>query len=358
MSKVTYILGAGASYGERATPSSYLYSNTFLRGLPVVSELKVAIETQIHLLEGLDAKISLNNLGITQEEADILIKELKKLVEICTSYPTIDTYAKQLFVTKRNDMRMFNLNGENSYNTLKRLLSVAFILLQEESTRDLRYDGFIASLIDEKRQLPKMTILSWNYDAQFEMAYSGYYLTERYIPTLWKELNVLNKTYYTEYDGTKDFAIIKLNGTAFFTDEDSPKLDIGEYCEERMIDTYYGGSVRTKYKHAVAFLSYPQYHNTLSYAWEKSKKVDLEGSIKQRVVDTKDLIIIGYSFPYVNDKTDRVAISNMPLLERVYIQDPNFEEIKERIESMLPENHQVKFIPKKTNQFFIPNSFT
>ena len=79
MSKVTYILGAGASYGERATPSSYLYSNTFLRGLPVVSELKVAIETQIHLLEGLDAKISLNNLGITQEEADILIKELKKL---------------------------------------------------------------------------------------------------------------------------------------------------------------------------------------------------------------------------------------------------------------------------------------
>ena len=152
----------------------------------------------------------------------------------------------------------------------------------------MRYDGFIASLIDEKRQLPKMTILSWNYDAQFEMAYSGYYLTERYIPTLWKELNVLNKTYYTEYDGTKDFAIIKLNGTAFFTDEDSPKLDIGEYCEERMIDTYYGGSVRTKYKHAVAFLSYPQYHNTLSYAWEKSKKVDLEGSIKQRVVEFVD----------------------------------------------------------------------
>ena len=59
----------------------------------------------------------------------------------------------------------------------------------------------------------------------------------------------------------------------------------------------------------------------------------------------------------MNNEKDKIAISNMSQLERVYIQDPNFEDIKERIESMLPENHQVKFISKKTNQFFIPNSF-
>jgi hypothetical protein len=105
------------------------------------------------------------------------------------------------------------------------------------------------------------------------------------------------------------------------------------------------------------FINYFNYHNTLSYAWEKSNKVDIELAIKNRVHDTEDLIIIGYSFPYVNDKIDRNTISNMPSLKRVYIQDPNFEDIKERIESMLPENQKVEFIQKGLKQFYIPSSF-
>ena len=99
------------------------------------------------------------------------------------------------------------------------------------------------------------------------------------------------------------------------------------------------------------------YHNTLSYSWEKSNKVDIELAIKDRVYDTEDLIIIGYSFPYVNDKIDRNTILNMPSLKRVYIQDPHFEDIKERIESMLHENQKVEFIKKGLKQFYIPNSF-
>ena len=63
-----------------------------------------------------------------------------------------------------------------------------------------------------------MTILSWNYDAQFELSYSGYSTESRYIPFLWKELNVLNKTYASNFNPNADFAMIKLNGTAFFSD--------------------------------------------------------------------------------------------------------------------------------------------
>ena len=357
MSKVTYIFGAGASFGERTPSPSNPNLKDISRGLPIVSELQAAIKSQIYLLEGRHAIEDFDELGINKDEAAFLKNTLQILADICASYPTIDTYAKQLFVTKRNDIRLTSTLNENSYNALKRLLSVAFLLLQEESKRDLRYDGFIASLINAKREFPPMTILSWNYDIQFEMAYSGYYKTERYIPTLWKELNVLNKTYLTEYDNTKDFAIIKMNGTALFTDAEGKSIKIGECSEEHMTDVFYGGSSRSKYKYAWAYLTYPQYHNTLSYAWEESHKVDIEKAIQQRVEDTKDLIIIGYSFPYVNNEKDKIAISNMSQLERVYIQDPNFEDIKERIESMLPENHQVKFISKKTNQFFIPNSF-
>lgn len=351
MSKVTYLLGAGASYGERDEKQQ------ILRGLPIVSELANALKSYIPLFNGLHALKSFSDLGITSEEAAKLKDVLDKLIRICESYPTIDTYAKQLYITKRSEEKMLNINGEDSYKTLKRLLSAAFLLLQDEDKRDLRYDGFIASIINEQKEFPPMTILSWNYDVQFEMAYSGYSSEERYIPSLWKELNVLNKTYYTEYDKTKPFAFIKINGTALFTNSDSEKLTMRKFTEERLSDIFYGGGTESKYKRLWEFINRSNYHNTLSYSWEKSDKVDIELAIKDRVYDTEDLIIIGYSFPYVNDKIDRNTILNMPSLKRVYIQDPHFEDIKERIESMLHENQKVEFIKKGLKQFYIPNSF-
>ena len=175
MSKVTYIFGAGASFGERTPSPSNPNLKDISRGLPIVSELQAAIKSQIYLLEGRHAIEDFNELGINKDEAAFLKNTLQILADICASYPTIDTYAKQLFVTKRNDIRLTSTLNENSYNALKRLLSVAFLLLQEENKRDLRYDGFIASLINAKREFPPMTILSWNYDIQFEMAYSGYF---------------------------------------------------------------------------------------------------------------------------------------------------------------------------------------
>ena len=127
------------------------------------------------------------------------------------------------------------------YSRLKRYISAALLMMQSEENRDLRYDGFIASLIDEQRNFPPMTILSWNYDVQFEMAYSGYYTETRYIPCLWKELNVLNKMYPTEFDATKPFAMIKLNGTALFTDNTLETWYVGKKGVNRVTDCFYGG---------------------------------------------------------------------------------------------------------------------
>ena len=132
MSKVTYLLGAGASYGERDEKQQ------ILRGLPIVSELANALMSYIPLFNGLHALKSFSDLGITSEEAAKLKEVLDKLIRICKSYPTIDTYAKQLYITKRSEEKMLNINGEDSYRTLKRLLSAAFLLLQDEDKRDLR----------------------------------------------------------------------------------------------------------------------------------------------------------------------------------------------------------------------------
>ena len=64
MSKVTYIFGAGASFGERTPSPSNPNLKDISRGLPIVSELQAAIKSQIYLLEGRHAIEDFNELGI------------------------------------------------------------------------------------------------------------------------------------------------------------------------------------------------------------------------------------------------------------------------------------------------------
>lgn len=359
MSRVTYILGAGASYGER------IYDKVgnvvrFSRGLPVVNELAYALKLMqqggerkgVFVLQDEAKKQNISNI----QYAD-LQRKLSILEQACTSYPTIDTLAKQLFVTGRS----FEVSSTEKlgYEDLKRYLATALLMMQDEKRRDLRYDGFIASLINNKRQFPSMTILSWNYDVQFEMAYSGYFTEERYIPTLWKELNVLNKKYPTDFRIHDPFAMIKLNGTALFTDSSLEKWTINGDSVNRITDCFYGGNKYTPYQYGYEYLNGGNYENLLSYAWEEDNMNALRKNIGLRTFDTRELIVIGYSFPYVNNELDTFIIGNMSKLDKIVIQDKNFEDIKERLEGILASfRRTVKVVPKSSlQQFYIPNRF-
>lgn len=334
MSAVTYLLGAGASYGvrDKETKSG---GNMILRGVPVINEFKYAIDSLIakHIRE-------LNPIN----------HDLRVLSQICEEYPTVDTFAKLLYVTKSPT---FTNYPNIDYDKLKRLLSIFLLLSQEVRTRDSRYDGFIASVIKDNGEFPPMTILSWNYDAQFEMAYSGYADEGRYIPILWKKLNVLHKTYNTSFDVTKPFAMVKLNGTAFFVEKDENRT---------LIDLFFGGykSDRERYQQAVKFYNDSErYENTLSYVWEKENRGQIIKVSQERVKNTRTLIVIGYSFPYVNREIDEQIIGSMEELRRVVVQDPYPSEIIERIKSMAPSNgRNIEYIAyQNTNQFFIPYSY-
>lgn len=358
MSRVTYILGAGASFGERKRNNEGKITE-FTRGLPVVNELERAIELLLNgghsgtYFPAEEAK----KYGLPLELYNEVYQKLSLLKQACAAYPTIDTLAKQLYVTNRP---FFASSKEVlTYDDLKRYLSTALLMMQDEKKRDLRYDGFIASLIGRDRQLPPMTILSWNYDVQFEMAYSGYFTTERYIPTLWKELNVFNKMYPTDFDIAQLFAMVKLNGTALFTDStlDTWNADGRQVC--RITDCFYGGKKETPFQYGYNYLNHGNYETLLSYAWEERNRTKLENIIEQRTYDTRELVVIGYSFPYVNNELDSFIIQNMSKLVRVVIQDRNFEDIKERIEGILePTGRIVEIVNKKNlSQFYVPNRF-
>lgn len=359
MSRVTYIFGAGASYGER------MYDNEgklirFSRGLPVVNELAFALD---FLQRGGMRKNVINyqeeakKQNVSSSEYENVRHKLSILEQACTSYPTIDTLAKQLFVTARS----FDVSSTErlSYEDLKRYLATALLMMQDEKKRDLRYDGFIASLIDRHRKFPDMTILSWNYDVQFEMAYSGYFTEERYIPTLWKELNVFNKKYPTDFRVNDPFAMIKLNGTALFTDSTLEKWAVSGGSVNRITDCFYGGNKYTPYRYGYEYLNGGNYENLLSYAWEEDNIKALKDNIRLRTFDTRELIVIGYSFPYVNNELDTLIIGNMSKLEKIVVQDKNFDDIKERLEGILASfRRTVKIVPKTSlQQFYIPNRF-
>lgn len=354
MSRVTYLLGAGASYGQRGTSSSG--NKLFLRGLPVINELEEAIHVIIprnqygaYDTDGSQA----GNAGVDEDAYVELVNALIDLKEMCASYPTIDTLARQLYVTHGHYKT--ESGRRISYEDLKRYLAVALLMFQNHKSRDLRYDAFLASIIDDNGKLPPMTILSWNYDAQFELAYSGYSTVSRYIPFLWKKLNVLNKTYASNFNPNADFAMIKLNGTAFFSDM-RHKDEIFGSNEAGIRDCFFGGEQKTMVQCSADYMS-SICHNRLSYAWEKDGYEKMKGDIVKRIIDTEELVVIGYSFPYVNNSVDTFIVENMRNLQKVIIQDPNPDAIKERISTMTNSIYMVEYLPKQWKQFYISQRF-
>lgn len=358
MSKVTYLLGAGASFGKRREDGS------IERGIPTINEFSEEVDRLIVRIKS----EAYNQLGeykkdemdITEDEFNDVLNKLEQLRDICELYPTIDTFAKQVYITHSNLLNPHVHEGDYEY--IKRVLTAFLIAVQSEKSRDPRYDGFIASIIKEGKVFPSMTILSWNYDAQFELAYSGY-AYERYIPYMWNELNVFDKTYPTQFNMDKPFAMVKLNGTAFFKDAGHPVMISSRQFDSQFIDPFFGGLQWSIPKFLYNFMHYINYANTLSYAWENSNRDNVLDVVKKRVVDTKELIVIGYSFPYVNREIDFQILQSMPNLETIYVQDPNFTEIESRLISIVgnderKDDHNVQ-IRRVDNlsQFYLPAGF-
>ena len=105
------------------------------------------------------------------------------------------------------------------------------------------------------------------------------------------------------------------------------------------------------------------YKNILSYSWEDSHRMKVLDAVQKRVIDTKELIVIGYSFPYVNREMDVQIIHSMPKLNTIYVQDPNYDEIESRLRAIVENDNQ--FVDKdikikeinNRSQFYIPASF-
>lgn len=340
MNNIVYLFGAGASIG--AIPAA----NSTAKDMKIIAERVQEV-------------IIRNEIVLTGRRHP-LITEMINFSAEASLHRTVDTYAKKLYA--REEIEKFK--------RFKIVLS-AYFTFQQLITKgkcDSRYDGFWASLIEDKYyDLPtNIKIITWNYDSQMELSFSEY-CNNSSIKDAKSTLNIrTNSTDYTIIPRSSDkFSIHKLNGTANVLNGFLGKSNSFE--EEFLLDDYREGltyeNIQKVFNNYERLTSTSDRVNTsLSFAWEYPTKWDNHQIRKTMIYELSDiisnhevLVVIGYSFPFFNRNVDRLLFSTMNNLRAVYIQDPNPRPVMESFKSVSSINMNAVYpIEFLDDQFFLP----
>lgn len=335
MNKITYLFGAGASR----------------HALPVVNEIPERIKKLINLLESDNLKLidqasysdlNLRNLKTNREFQLDMIATLNWMMTESEKHASVDTFAKKLFIKRKYD----------DLKKLKIAMSVFFVFEQTLNKVDFRYDAFFASLLTSLSNFPdNVRILSWNYDYQFELAFSEY-SDQHDIRSNQSWLKINSK--YGDNDRHTGFGIYKLNGTTGLYSDGGWQQYMYAPSLKVPVDVSFVNQITRNY---VAGTYLNNVHSSLSFAWEpENPEKSIINKAIENTSDTHSLVIIGYSFPFFNREVDRKIIGAMTNLKKVYIQSPEAEIIKERFQAFKDDLKGIELISKfDVGQFLLPN---
>lgn len=218
-----------------------------------------------------------------------LSQRLLRLHVFCEQNATIDTYAKKLVLKKRQE----------KFKELEQLLALFFIYLQLQKDPDTRYDTFLANILEPNLHFPQnIRVISWNYDSQFEIAYSEY--DEQ------GELLVGSKN--AKFD--TDYEIIKINGTATFDNQTSIatlRKEIREKIWAIKDEPNRSEQLQKEQTWVLYFVYLYQLYmvgkkdNThLSFAFDSSEPSEkILNRVDKIIAQTDALVVIGYTFPFL-----------------------------------------------------------
>jgi hypothetical protein len=219
---------------------------------------------------------------------------IEKLLKEIEQHYTIDTLAKKYF-----------LKNDDKYNLLKEFTAGYFLFEQSEKDKvlleesiwkllsdkkylsdgkemdrkkifnsfyesitkkyDYRYDSFFATLLEgvpANLNMPRnINVISWNYDNQFEMAYSQYLRTKKGLYPIQSALNIYPSDH--ELDVNKS-SIVKLNGSANYSGKVEKRYHdpLTDKFDKQAIER-----VRSIDDDSVS------YFTNMQFAWEKDEHV-------------------------------------------------------------------------------------
>lgn len=294
---ITYFLGAGASVNI----------------IPLANEMGARMESFCSKLKDWAEK---NKLTSPLEK---YIGKIESLLEEVNNSTSFDDCVK-----------MFSINNEQPKNrdnlkVAKCFLNAYLLFEQTRNPRarfDKRYRTFINSVIDPTTKLmPKnLSIITWNYDLQLEICYEDY-ADEYDIEKLQKKLRI-----FPSKNSPSDPKIMKLNGTAgLFLDKKAltPVSIPNMHFNNDEMFSYIADNI-------TANLGGNFSNPLLSFAWESTDLVNRVREFARLVIEqTEIMVIIGYSFPDLNQDIDKNLFSKVPRLERIYYQIPeNIDRIR------------------------------
>lgn len=334
MNKITYLFGAGAS----------------CNALPIVNEIPERLREMAHSLDentndmyrGETYHKVYSNLNRTNKDHyRKMIKLINWLYHEAYRHASIDTFAKKLWL-------------KEEYKDLMKLkigLSIFFTIEQAVKDIDMRYDVFFASILDDIKTLPSnITILSWNYDVQFELAYSEF-VGEQELSKLQDYLGVNSN--HLQSDSAQKFSVFKLNGTTGLLHRGNNEYKIFINNLKNIVGEEFIAEITNNYYRAIQL---DTYNSPLKFAWETKGKENLISRATEKIKDSVALVVIGYSFPFFNRDVDRKILHGMEHLKRVYLQDPEPQILKERFQAIRPDITDDKIVLiEKCEQFYLPN---
>ena len=348
MANVTYLIGAGASAGKRGE-NGYI-----IEGLPCVNEISNCLWNICNLidkttipndLEWKNPQIGLASVTDWECARQNLLRDLQRLRVQCERHATIDTYAKKLILRK----------WLTEFKKLEQLLTLFFVYLQLQNHPDSRYDTFFANVLEPNLHFPQnIRVISWNYDSQFELAYSGYDNKG--------ELFVGYKNAMFDMD----YEIIKINGTATFGNQTNIvtlRKEIWEKIWTIKDEPNRSEQLQRDQTWLLEFIYLSQLYvvgkkdNThLSFAFDSSEPSEkILNRIDKIISQTDALVIIGYTFPFFNREIDRKMLQNLKPDAKIYIQDKYPNRIKQNFKAVKADISEEQIEPKEeTDQFFLP----
>lgn len=276
--RVVYLLGAGASCGNRTGSNSFGFGSVDGTVLPLVSEFAHAASRLTDAFkESLDDGIG-GKVNKIPEEFNWLKDELLEVSERVKTSFSVDTIARMQKLS----------NNKPELNRIKNYIGIVLEYYEVLHGLDNRYEAFLSTIIKEvKDDAPifpsNLSILSWNYDLQIER-YMGKIGVNRIDEAIRKNewltegfsLNKLNGDYLTEVN--QQFLFNNLNGSI----EEAPKL------------------LKYRATNSNSLTSYDLFEN-FGFAWDFQEKGVFQDSVMNNI---SELVAVGYSFPSFNRQTD------------------------------------------------------
>ena len=307
--KITYFLGAGASYSA----------------CPIWSEQGNKMIELALIYFSAEREYFLKRPNKIIDHAQMIIWDIGHFGLMASKFGTIDTYAKKLHLNKSHAL----------LSRLKLSVSVFFTVWQLTDDQgfksrkngkfeeiDKRYISLFASILDSTsstdiRIKDNIRFVSWNYDLQLEHTFKSFNEDNLSWEFIFRNLN-----FKAGIQENKSLDICHLNGYHGFynvKDKEEHFLDSTEYKSIKEIAESLSFLYSSHRSNGFSLM------NHINYAWEQNPIANKTREEAQKIFSETDiLIIIGYSFPNFNKEIDKELFKKLHGRKtKLFYQDPN-----------------------------------